>query len=160
MSNNLNSDPEVIRHTLESPIDRNSIQKQILPKFFSYYEEYVGYGVWAVLERATRSFIGWFSFRPFKYASYFDPNLANPDDIELGYRLLKIAWGKGYATEGAKALMDRGFCELRMQRVIAAASTANVASIRVMEKIGLQFQMKFFYEQSGQEVVIYALDRD
>lgn len=74
--------------------------------------------------------------------------------------MLKIAWGKGYATEGAKALIDRGFCELRMQRVISAASTANVASIRVMEKIGLQFQMKFFYEQSGQEVVIYALDRD
>jgi RimJ/RimL family protein N-acetyltransferase len=94
------------------------------------------------------------------HASYFDPALANPSDIELGYRLRKAAWGKGYATEGAKALILKGFSELGTQCVIAAALSANLASIRVLEKAGLRLQIKFFYEELGQEVVVYALNKN
>ncbi len=61
------------------------------------------------------------------HASYFDPALANESDIELGYRLRKAAWGKGYATEGSKALIIAGFSKLETQRIVAAVLTANVA---------------------------------
>lgn len=160
----LNSDPEVVRFTPDAnqPIDYTIIQNQLLPKYIAYYEKYAGYGVWAAIEKSSQEFIGWFYFRPVVYASYFDSALANPSDIELGYRLRKNAWGKGYATEGAKALIFKGFSELGTQRVVAVALAVNLASRRVMEKVGLKFEKKVFYEENGQELVIcvYALNKD
>lgn len=158
----LDSDPDVVRFTSnadQSP-ERTIIQTQVIPRYFAYYEKYGSYGVWAATEKLSQEFIGWFLFRPALDASYFDPALANPNDIELGYRLRKAAWGKGYATEGAKALILKGFSELGTHRVIAAVLSTNVASIRVLEKSALRLQTRFFYKELGQEVVIYALDRN
>ena len=93
-------------------------------------------------------------------ASYFDPALADASDIELGYRLRKASWGKGYATEGSKALILKGFSELGTQRVVAVALAANVASVRVMEKVGLKLEKRLFPERLlGNEAVIYALNK-
>lgn len=160
----LNSDPDVVRFTPDAnqPIDYIIIQNELLPKYIAYYEKYAGYGVWAAIEKSSQEFIGWFYFRPVVYASYFNSALANASDIELGYRLRKNAWGKGYATEGAKALVLKGFSQLGTQRVIAVALDVNLASRRVMEKVGLKFEKKVFYEENGQELVIcvYALNKD
>jgi [ribosomal protein S5]-alanine N-acetyltransferase len=158
----LNSDPEVVRFTPDAGKlqDYTVIQTQILPSFFAHYKQYDGYGVWAVIEKLSQAFIGWFFFRPAVHASYFDPVLANESDIEIGYRLRKTAWGKGYATEGCKALIFKGFSQLGTQRAIAVALAANVASIRVMEKAGLKLKNRFIYEVNGQEVVLYALNQN
>ena len=156
----LNSDPEVVRFTPEQPNERSFIQTEMLPKMFAYYEKYDGYGVWAAIEKSSQEFIGWFLFRAVEYASYFDPALADKSDIELGYRLRKASWGKGYATEGSKALISKGFKDLGTQRVVAVALAANVASIRVMEKAGLKLEKRFIYEGIGQEVVIYNLSKN
>ena len=156
----LNSDPEVVRFTPEQPNERSFIQTEMLPKMFAYYEKYDGYGVWAAIEKSSQEFIGWFLFRAVEYASYFDPALADKSDIELGYRLRKASWGKGYATEGSKALISKGFKDLGTQRVVAVALAANVASIRVMEKAGLKLEKRFIYEGNGQEVVIYTLSKN
>jgi [ribosomal protein S5]-alanine N-acetyltransferase len=155
----LNSDPDVVRFTADQQTDRSVIQTKTLPKWLKHYEEYDGYGIWAVVERASQAFIGWFIFRPAVHAPYFDPALTNPDDIELGYRLQKAAWGKGYATEGAKALIIKGFSEFRTQRIVAPALAANVASIRVLEKSGLKLEKKFIDEKLGLEVVLYTLSK-
>lgn len=157
----LNSDPDVVRFTSDAgqPTEYKVIQTQILPKFFTYYEKYDGYGVWAAIEKSSQAFIGWFLFRPAVDASYFNPAFANESDIEIGYRLLKAAWGKGYATEGSKAIILKGFSVLGTQRVVSVALAANVASIRVMEKVGLKLEKRFVYEGHGQEVVLYALNR-
>lgn len=158
----LNSDPEVTRFTSDAgqPTDYTVIKTQILPKYLAYYEQYDGYGFWAVIEKSSREFIGWFLFRPTIHAFYFSPALANPSDIELGYRLRKASWGKGYATEGSKRLISKGFSELGTQRVVSHALAANVASIRVLEKAGLKLEKRFTDERLGQEVVIYTLNRD
>jgi RimJ/RimL family protein N-acetyltransferase len=79
--------------------------------------------------------VGWFHFRPAKGAP--------AEEIELGYRLRKSAWGKGYATEGSRALIQKGFAELGVQRVVASTMVVNVASRRVMEKAGLKFVRTF-----------------
>ncbi len=157
----LDSDPEVVRFTPDAgkPKDYTVIQTQIIPKFFAYYEQYNGYGVWAAIEKSSQAFIGWFFFRPVVQALYFDPALANESDVEIGYRLRKAAWGKGYATEGSKALILKGFSQLGTQRVVAVALAANLASIRVLEKAGLKLENRFVYEGLGQEIVIYALNR-
>jgi RimJ/RimL family protein N-acetyltransferase len=143
----LDSDPEVMRFINGGkPTAYDVIQQQTLPRFLAYYEKYEAYGFWAAIEKSSHAFIGWFHFRP---------ALDHADDIDLGYRLRKIAWGKGYATEGSRALIHKGFTELGVQRVVATALAANKASIRVMEKLGLTFAKRYMHDKD-QEAVKYA----
>jgi len=74
--------------------------------------------------------------------------------------LRKVSWGKGYATEGAKALVLKGFSELGTQRVVSIASSWNRPSIRVMEKAGWKFVQKYIHPEIEPEVVIYALNKE
>jgi RimJ/RimL family protein N-acetyltransferase len=82
----LDSDPDVMRFINGGrPTPRHEIESDVLPAFLDYYERFAGYGFWAAVEKSTRRFVGWFHFRPAKGAS--------ADEIELGYRLRKSAWG-------------------------------------------------------------------
>ncbi|HET8842752.1 MAG TPA: GNAT family N-acetyltransferase [Ktedonobacteraceae bacterium] len=132
----LDSDPEVMRYLNGGrPTPREIIQHVILPAFLSYYEPNSGLGVFAAIEKGSGEFLGWFGFRP-KDAVH--PNdVVPPGEVALGYRLRRIAWGQGYATEGARALIRKGFTELGVQRVVATIPRDNLASRRVMEKAGL-----------------------
>ena len=135
----LDGDPEVMRFiTGGRATPREEIEGDYLPAFLSYYERTKGYGFWAAIEKTTGEFLGWFHFRP----KEGDP----PDEPELGYRLKKMAWGKGYATEGSRALIRTGFTELGVNRVYAETMTVNTGSRRVMEKSGLRFVRTFHAE--------------
>jgi RimJ/RimL family protein N-acetyltransferase len=153
----LDNDPDVMRFINGGqPADYEVIRMQTLPRFLACYDEYAAYGFWAAIEKSSGEFIGWFHFRP---------GAGNPEDIELGYRLHKAAWGKGYATEGSRALIRKGFTELGTQRVVAHTLAMNTRSRRVMEKAGLKFVRTFTYEGTpgawhvGQAAVAYALDK-
>ena len=127
---NLNSDPAVMRDpTGGRPTPREEIRDQILPFHLSVYGRLDRLGTWAAESSATGEFLGWFHFRP-------GPD-ADITDIELGYRLRRPAWNKGYATEGSRALISRGFTELGVERVFAHTMTLNAASRHVLEKCGL-----------------------
>jgi len=135
----LDGDPDVMRFINGGrPTPRAEIENDLLPRFLDYYERFAGYGFWAAVEKSTGRFVGWFHFRPAEGAE--------PDEIELGYRLRKSAWGKGYATEGSRALIDKGFAELGVRRVVASTMVVNVGSRRVMEKAGLRFVRTFHQE--------------
>src|SRR5256886_12497269 len=108
---------------------RDEIENELLPGFLDYYEQFEGYGFWAAIEKATGEFLGWFHFRPREEAG--------PDEAELGYRLRTSAWGKGYATEGSRALISKGFTDFCVQRVVAETMVAHVASRRGVEEAGL-----------------------
>jgi RimJ/RimL family protein N-acetyltransferase len=126
----LDSDPEVMRFINGGkPTPREVICNGTLPRFLHSYERFEGFGIWAAIERSTGEFLGWFEFYPWKDVG--------PDEVELGYRLRRSAWGKGYATEGSRALIRKAFTELGVQRVVASTMTVNTASRRVMEKAGL-----------------------
>lgn len=155
----LHGDPEVMRFlTGGRPNTREEIEGEWLPQFLSYYDRYPNFGYWAVIEKETGAFLGWCCFRPYEESG--------PGEVELGYRLNRSAWGKGYATELARALVDKGFRELGVQRVMAQTMTVNLASRRVMEKAGLRFVLTFFEEWpdsiSGSEHgdVEYAITRE
>jgi RimJ/RimL family protein N-acetyltransferase len=127
---NLDADPDVMRFVTGGvPTSRDQIENEFLPAFLGYYQRYEGFGFWAAVEKATGEFLGWFHFRP-------GPD-AVPGEVDLGYRLRKAAWGKGYATEGSRALIARGFTEFGVQRVVAQTMAVNTASRRVMEKAGI-----------------------
>ena len=154
----LDSDPDVMRFVTGGICtSRAEIENEVLPAFLGYYERFDGYGFWAVIEKATGAFLGWLHFRPREGARLDEP--------ELGYRLRKSAWGKGYATEGSRALIRKGFTEFGVRRVVAETMAVNQASRRVMEKAGLTlvrtFHQPWPYPISGAEQgdVEYALDK-
>jgi RimJ/RimL family protein N-acetyltransferase len=154
----LDGDPEVMRHvTGGRATPREEIRDDILSAFLAYHDRGAGYGFWAAIEKASGDFLGWFHFRP----RPGDP----ADEPELGYRLVRSAWGKGYATEGSRALVRKGFTELGVRRVVAETMVVHVASRRVMEKAGLRlvriFHQPWPYPIEGDELgdVEYALER-
>jgi RimJ/RimL family protein N-acetyltransferase len=131
----LDSDPEVMRFlTGGTPTPREVVEHEILPRFLRYDARSRCHGFWAAIDKATGDFLGWFSFQPFHDV---------PDDAMLGYRLRKAAWGKGYATEGVQALIDVGFTESSVRRVVATTYQDNLASRRVMEKLEMRLVRTF-----------------
>jgi RimJ/RimL family protein N-acetyltransferase len=132
----LDSDPAVMRYLnggVATP--RELVEREILPRFLSYYERYDGFGVWAAVEKSSGAFIGWFSLRPHEES--------RQNEMELGYRLRRLVWGQGYATEGARALIRKGFTELGVERVTASTYEHNSASRRVMAKAGMTLVRRY-----------------
>jgi RimJ/RimL family protein N-acetyltransferase len=131
----LDSDPAVMRWLSGgTPTPREVIETEILPRFRQYDEGAPGLGFWAAVEKDSGAFIGWFCLRAVEGA---------PGVAALGYRLRKAVWGRGYATEGARALIYKGFAELGLQRVVATTYQDNLASRRVLEKLGLRLVRRF-----------------
>jgi len=127
----LDSDPEVTFFITGGPPEFDA---SMLHGWLGQYERWPAYGTFAAVERATGDLLGWFHLRP---------EDGHTDEPELGYRLRRDAWGKGYATEGSRALVDKAFGELGATRVWAGAMAVNAASRRVMEKAGLRFVRLF-----------------
>ncbi|KAA6214680.1 N-acetyltransferase [Streptomyces albofaciens JCM 4342] len=132
----LDNDPDVMRFINGGrPTTHEEIAERTLPRLLHDHPCFGTRGYWAASEKGTGVFLGWFEFRPLEDDS--------PAVVELGYRLNKAAWGRGYATEGARALIDKGFTEFAVERVTANTMAVNRASRRVMEKSGLSFLRSF-----------------
>lgn len=105
---------------------------------FRYYQSYAALGFWAIEARANQAFVGSICLRPALDFPLADELDYIADEYELGYRLRTATWGKGYATELARALIARAFSELQLPSVVAATSIENIGSWKVMEKVGMQ----------------------
>ncbi|MFD4660828.1 GNAT family N-acetyltransferase [Kitasatospora sp. NPDC058444] len=133
----LDDDPEVMRFINGGkPADREAIRTRTLPRLLHDHPCSGARGFWAAEERTTGTFLGWFELRP------LDDH--DPAVVELGYRLNQSSWGKGYATEGSRALVAKGFTDLAVERVTANTMAVNARSRRVMEKSGLSFLRSYF----------------
>ena len=156
----LDGDPEVMRYIgpfrLASP---GAYREQIRTRILPYYARYAGYGSWAAVEKAGGAFLGWFHLRPAMDSRFAAEAGYRPGDVDLGYRFLRAAWGKGYATEGACPLVAKAFAEPETACLVASALIGNGASIRVMEKAGLKRVGEFRIAGYDQRCVKYALDR-
>jgi [ribosomal protein S5]-alanine N-acetyltransferase len=141
----LDSDSEVMRFINGGfPSSYQAIAETFLPDVLSYYKDYDNLGFWAIIEKSSQEFMGWIVLRPesrFRFAKLL--NVAESDALELGYRLRKISWGQGYATEASQALITKAFTEGDFRKIIAWALPENKASIRVMEKLGLKLQREY-----------------
>lgn len=131
----LDSDPEVMRYiTGGRPTPPEVVRERAMPRLMRRYACLGGLpGFWAARDGGT--FLGWFELRPVVDDS--------ADTVELGYRLRREAWGRGYATEGARALVDVAFGQLGVRQVTANTMAVNAGSRRVMEKSGLRFLRSF-----------------
>ena len=130
---NLNSDEEVLRYTgdkqFESIEDANN--------FFKNYPDYEknGFGRWALVTKGDKEVIGWCGLKKHE-----------DNTVDIGYRIFKNQWNKGYPTEASIACLEYGFQVFELDEIIANAATENKASIRVMEKIGMEFQQNMACE--------------
>ncbi|WP_049580465.1 GNAT family N-acetyltransferase [Streptomyces sp. SBT349] len=139
----LHGDPAVMRYIDDGrPVERGDTVALHLPALLAEYRELPpGHGAFAAEERQGGAFVGWFSLRP---AASRGLETGPGGGTELGYRLLPSAWGRGYATEGARALVRAAFAERGAERVVATTMTVNTASRRVLEKAGLRLVRTFF----------------
>ena len=134
----LDADPEVVRHTRAGLAGTAPslvrVRTETLPAMLALYVRHRHRGFWAA-EEAGR-FVGWFHLLPVP---------GDPGAAELGFRLCREAWGRGLATEGARALVETAFARWGVRRVVASALLANAASIRVLEKAGLRPSRRFLF---------------
>lgn len=130
----LNKDPDVTEYTGDPVRDiehaRQILEQVILPQYALY-----NHGRWAVHVKSDFEFIGWCGLKA----------RTERNEIDLGYRFMKSAWGKGFATEAAFACLKYGFEKLNLPRIVGRAMPQNIASLKVLEKCGMKY--------IGQEVV-------
>jgi len=115
----LDSDPEVHKYLGNTPIDDPEQAAERIRLFRKQYVE-DGIGRWAIIEKSSNEFIGWTGF---KLVREERNNLT--DFYDLGFRLLRKFWGKGYATESALASLEYGFDKLNFDKVYAMAHIDN-----------------------------------
>lgn len=125
----LNSDPEVVRYTgdasFTSMMDAQNIIKE---RMIAQFEKYKMSRFMCFLKDGT--FIGWNGLK------YFPET----NEVDLGYRFMKKFWGHGYATESSKASLKYGFETLNLPKIIAKAMPDNKNSIKVLQKLGMNFR--------------------
>ena len=124
----LNSDPEIVKYVHEPTLETEEQAKNILINIIlPQYKNNLGR--WAIYTKDNYEFIGWCGLK----------QLPEEDIIDLGYRLNQSAWGKGFATEAARDTITYGFEKLRVPLITGRAHIENLASVRVLEKIGMNF---------------------
>lgn len=150
----LNSDPEVMKYLTNGvPSTHEDVLNGVERTLF-YQNKFNGnLGVFSAELLESGEFMGWFLLRPDK------KNLENLKELELGYRLKQQFWGKGYATEVSLALLQKAFVDLQAECVFAQTLSLNLASRRVMEKIGMTFEKEFIDDDYPEEglAILYRI---
>jgi RimJ/RimL family protein N-acetyltransferase len=124
----LNADPRVMEF-FPTTLDRaqsDGVVAHIGAHFDLYH-----FGLWAIEVPGVADFVGFCGLVTVRFAAHFTPA------IEIGWRLAHAHWGRGYATEAARAALDDGFARIGLREIVAFAVVANQRSRRVMERIGM-----------------------
>lgn len=143
----INLDKAMTRYTNDGGVKSlEEMEETIRVNVLGDYAQH-GYGRFAVVDKATGKFIG---FSGLKY-------LSDHDEVDIGYRLAVPYWGKGLATESAKAVLEFGFNALKLQRIVGFVLPENKASIRIMEKLNFRFEKEI--EDYGLTAHQYCIEK-
>ena len=121
-----------------SPFSYEQAEQWILRAIKSYSD--LGFGRYAIVEKSSSTLIG--------DCGFLKAEILGNQENDLGYILDRQYWGKGYATEAAKACFDFGTTSLGMTRIVATMETSHIASKKVAEKIGLSVKKEFLNERN------------
>ena len=124
----LNADPIVMEH-FPAPLDR-AASDALIERIESDFDR-LGFGIWAVEVPGVASFVGFVGLSEPTFDAHFTPA------VEVGWRLARAYWGRGYATEAATAALAIGCDDLGLDEIVSFTVPANVRSRRVMERIGM-----------------------
>ena len=123
----LDADPRVMQYIGAGIASTHGEIDDVMQRLPHAYALYPGLGTWRATLRDNGDFVGWFALK-------YIPGTA---EVEVGYRLRFGAWGSGYATEGARALVRYGFDDLGLHRIVGVTHPDNAASQQVLLKVGL-----------------------
>ena len=137
----LDSDPLVHRYLGNTPVKNIKATRRIIENIRQQYVER-GIGRWAAIEKSSGDFIGWSGLK-LNTEQEFNNKI---DFYDIGYRFIPRYWGKGYATESAVASLDYAFNTLNLKTVVGMAEIENLASNRILQKIGLNYIEDFLFE--------------
>ena len=124
----MNADPAVMEHF---PVPLSRQESDLLMDDIEAHFERHGFGGWAAEVRATGEFIGFIGLAIPRFETAFTPC------VEIGWRLAAAYWGRGLATEGARAVARYAFETLGLEEIVSFTTAGNVRSRRVMEKLGM-----------------------
>jgi len=141
-------DPEVMKYSLKGPLSKEETLDYLRQRMLKSYEEH-GYGLWALVSKETNRVIG--------LAGPINQIIDGEEYVEIGYRITRSEWGKGFATEAVECIRDFAFTHLHLDKVIAIIDPSNTQSIRVAEKAGYKLQKTTTFH--GFHVGIYELHR-
>jgi|SRR5690554_1622056 len=128
-------DPEVMEFSTNGPCTDDDTRKFIDGCLTSYKEH--GFGQWGVVDSSSGAIIGFCGLSPV--------DLNGVQEVEIGYRLARNAWGRGLASEAAAAALAYGFSKCGLDSIIAIIAHRHVASVRVAEKVGLKMDFSTTY---------------
>jgi RimJ/RimL family protein N-acetyltransferase len=140
--------PEIIRYTGDTPTSSVEEAREILRSRPLRDYAVHGFGRMAVIEKASGRLVG---FSGLKY-------VAELDEVDIGYRFLPDCWGKGYATESARAVMEQDAREHGARRIVGTVHPDNPASGRVLEKLGLRFERVLEADENGVAFKLFATE--
>jgi RimJ/RimL family protein N-acetyltransferase len=153
----LNADPVVMEH-FPAPLSR--AESDALADRIAAGLDQRGWGLWAVELRESPAFIGFLGLNPATFDAPFTPA------VEVGWRLAREHWGRGYATEGARAALDFGFEDLALDEIVSFTTHGNVRSRRVMDRLGMHHDATDDFDNPNiaeghplRPHVLYRLDR-
>ena len=150
--NALNSDPEVMRYISGKPETRDETSAVVERVKARWIE--VGYSWWAFVERDSDEIVGAGCLQNLRREAATLPDLACP--LEIGWRLRRDRWGRGYASEAAIAIADFAFDARQAREIYAVCDPANAASARVMQRLGMsELGLQHWY---GKEVTTYRIE--
>jgi ribosomal-protein-alanine N-acetyltransferase len=109
-------------------------------------------GIWAVVVKNTNDLIGYCGLIQF-------PDIDGQPEIEIGFRLLRVCWGQGYATEAAVSVRDYAFDMLLASRLVSLVDPRNIASIRVVEKLGMRYEKDVMLSNYNHPDHLYSIHR-
>ena len=143
----LDSDPEVMRFITDGKPSSKAHYEKAIPALVNYMKSNPGLGLWIAYLKDTNAFIGWYILK----------HLPDDGEVEVGFRIKKQFWGKGYSTEAGKTLLKHGFETLGLKKIAAIVRPDNFASQAVIKKIGLQEKGKGAWY--GIECLYFELDK-
>ena len=151
----LNADPEVMEH-FPSMLSREETAVAV-GRVEKHFQDR-GYGFWAVEAPGQAPFIGFIGLAVPAFETSFTPC------VEIGWRLARPWWGRGLATEGARAALSHGFERLGLDEIVSFTVPGNIRSRRVMEKLGMRHTEDFEHPriEAGHPLrrhVLYRLSR-
>ena len=136
----LNADPRVMEH-FPSVLTRAESDAMVARLNAAIEER--GFGFWAVEVQASAELVGFVGLSVPSFEAHFTPC------VEIGWRIAFEHWGKGIATEGARASLDAAFRELGLAEVVSFTATTNERSMRVMERLGMRHDEREDFDHPG-----------
>jgi len=141
------SDPGVARYLLDGNVLTEAESKVMLDSIIEGYATN-DFGILAAIDKERKRIVGFCGLR----------FVEQGPDIEVLYGIAREAWGKGLASEAARAVIQDGLERLRIERIVGMANPLNVASWRVLQKVGMKYERRA--RDNGEDIVFYAISRE